>query len=191
MPQGSTSIVLRQKFAPVIAEHFIRNHITNKDHRHIPSITSQNGTLFQIIAIGFKCQTNNKHENIYNFQVVEFEPDILVQVFFLPSTTQPSTKKPYQQVPQYDCQFFYLPSTIFKEKAKKIKEKAKEICEMYTKDSNKIHFAYSVVTDDAGKAIAINRCYQSKITNFFSLELPNQSRSHRQRSIKRSAEDRL
>jgi len=173
MPQESKLTVRKPEFAQVIAEHFIRNHITNKDYRHIPSITSQNGTLFQIIAIGFKYQTNNEHKNIYNFQVVEFEPDILVQVFFLPSTTQPSTTQPYQQVPQYDCEFFYLASTISE-------QSSKEICKQYIRDSNKIPFAYRVVIDDAGKAIAINPCYQSKITNFFSLELPTGSRSHRQ-----------
>lgn len=168
MPQESKFYVRRREFAQVIAKHFISHHITNKDHSHIHSITPQNRTIFQIIVIDFGCQTNNELEFIFDFQVVNFEHNIGVQVYFLPSTTPR-----YRRVRQHHSQFFYMPSTISK-------EKAKEICEMYTKYPNKIHFAYSVVTDDAGKAIAINRCYQSKITNFFSLELPNQSCSRRQ-----------
>ncbi len=164
MPQESKFTVRRPEFAQVIAEHFIRHHITNKDHRHIQSITSQNGTLFQIIAIGFKCQTKNELENIYNFQVVELKPNIRVQVLFIPSTN------PCRRTPTYDCQFFYLPSTISE-------QSPKEICKKYIRDSNKIHFAYSVIPDDS-EIFKIKRCYQSKITNFFSLELPNQSRSH-------------
>ena len=139
------------RFAQVVSDHFIDNHMNTEEHAHSNTINSA-PQRYTLLAIDYEHIQENDYNN---WKLIKYEElQIIVFVHFLSSMP-----KRLRRVLQYDSQVFYVPSNMTKEEVKRIDK-------IYSNELAKIHYAYAVKIDETGQPIAIEPCYQSKVYHF-------------------------